>query len=410
MSQNNTTSSTSFSEQDYTMMALAIKLAKKGQYTTTPNPNVGCVIVKDGAILGQGWHQKSGTGHAEVNALQALSIQQTAGATAYVTLEPCSHYGRTPPCALRLKEAKIKKVIVAMLDPNPLVAGNGVAILQEAGIEVQIGLLETDARALNPGFLSRMERQQPHVRLKLATSVDGKIALHNGESKWITGLAARADVQRYRALSCAILTTAKTVIRDNARLNVRPEQLNVQYEFTNIVTDIRQPMKIVLDGKNKITPEVASGLALFDNNMSANQSDNRLTTEDRPQVVLVKSEPHFEQATVDFKEFTNVTIVSSVYNKEKGFCVSDLISHCNQLSINNLWVEAGSQLSASFLQSQVVDELILYMAPIIMGKNAIDCIPLGPFDSMKETKSLNLLDYKMVGDDIRFTYQPINKH
>lgn len=408
MLQNNTASS--FSEQDYTFMALAIKLAKKGQYTTTPNPNVGCVIAKNGEIIGQGWHKKAGTGHAEVNALQPLSIEQTSGATAYVTLEPCSHYGRTPPCALRLKEAKVNKVIIAMLDPNPLVAGNGVAMLEEAGIEVQIGLLEADARALNPGFLSRMERQQPHVRLKLATSVDGKIALHNGESKWITGPAARADVQRYRALSCAILTTAKTVIRDNARLNVRAEQLNVAYEYDEINTDIRQPIKIILDGKNKITSEVANDLALFDYNLNANQTDNRLIKEDKPQIVLVKSESHFEQAITDFKEFSNVTIVSSVYKKEKGFCVGEVIAHCNELSINNLWVEAGSQLSASFLQSQVVDELILYMAPIIMGKNAIDCIPLGPFDSMKETKSLNLLDYKMVGDDIRFTYQPINKH
>jgi diaminohydroxyphosphoribosylaminopyrimidine deaminase/5-amino-6-(5-phosphoribosylamino)uracil reductase len=248
---------------DLTFMARAIALAKKGRFTTTPNPNVGCIVVKDGTIIGEGWHQRAGTGHAEVNALAGLSVDSSRGATAYVTLEPCSHYGRTPPCAMRLIEAQVSRVVVAMLDPNPLVAGKGIAMLEQAGIDVTTGVMEADARALNPGFLSRMERDRPFIQVKLASSLDGKTALENGASKWITAKAARRDVQTFRALSCAILTSAKTVIVDNAKLNVREDALNFEYPKRQFDGQVRQPTVVVLDGNNRITKNKSKELDLF---------------------------------------------------------------------------------------------------------------------------------------------------
>ena len=201
-------------------MARALQLAARGCYTTHPNPNVGCVLVREGRVVGEGWHQKAGEPHAEVHALRVAG-ELARGATAYVTLEPCSHYGRTPPCALALVEAGVSRVVVAMMDPNPLVAGRGLQILRDAGIEVSCGIGEAEAQALNPGFIKRMKTGLPWVRVKLAASLDGRTALANGQSQWITGSAARADVQRWRARSSAILSGADTVLCDNPSLNVR---------------------------------------------------------------------------------------------------------------------------------------------------------------------------------------------
>ncbi|MEW6254265.1 MAG: bifunctional diaminohydroxyphosphoribosylaminopyrimidine deaminase/5-amino-6-(5-phosphoribosylamino)uracil reductase RibD, partial [Planctomycetota bacterium] len=225
-----------FSAADSRHMARALQLAARGLFTTTPNPRVGCVIVKDGVVVGEGWHARAGTPHAEIHALNAAGAA-ARGATAYVTLEPCSHHGRTPPCAEALVNAGVARVVAAMKDPNPLVAGGGIDMLTLAGITAEVGLMEAEARALNPGFVSRMTRGRPWVRLKTAATLDGKTALANGQSQWITGEAARADVQRLRARACAILTGSGTVRADNPRMNVRDLDIG------------RQPMRVVVDSR-----------------------------------------------------------------------------------------------------------------------------------------------------------------
>lgn len=374
--------------QDNEYMAQAIVLAKKGQYTTTPNPNVGCVIVKDHQVIGQGWHKKAGTGHAEVNALAHLTLEQTTGATAYVTLEPCSHFGRTPPCALRLIEAKVSRVVVGMLDTNPQVAGNGIKMLEEAGIVVDRSALEQECRALNPGFFSRMEKQRPFVQVKLAASLDGKTALQNGQSKWITGPAARADVQSFRAKSCAILTTARTILADDASMNVRSEQLNFEYPLDETNTHIRQPVVVVLDGKARIKPEQIDSLKLFQTGAK---------------VILVHAN---SSQSEPFAEHISEQIVTAqvCYDAESGFDLKEVMTLCQQQQFNTLWVEAGGKLAASLMEAQLTDELIMYFAPKILGKHAQEVLPIGPLSSMADAKTLTLTDSRHVGDDIRLTY------
>lgn len=369
---------------DAYFMARAINIAKRGQFTTTPNPNVGCVVVKDNQVLAEGWHKKAGEGHAEVNALAQLSLEQSSGATAYVTLEPCSHYGRTPPCAKRLIEAQVAKVVVAMLDPNPQVAGNGIKMLQSAGIEVVTGVLEQDAVALNPGFLSQMIRQRPFVQVKLACSIDGKTALSNGESKWITASDARRDVQKHRALSCAVLSTAKTVLRDDAKLSVRDGDLTFDYPLEANHGEIRQPLKIILDGSDLITQERAKQLALF---------------EQTGQVLLVKSTQEV------CWQADGVDSVCLSYTAEQGFCLDALMQLCSERQLNLVWVEAGSTLASSFIEQSLYDQLIVYMAPKILGANGLEVLPLGPYSGMAETKQLALCELKQVGQDIKLTFE-----
>lgn len=380
---------TTFLPQDYEYMALAIRLAARGQFTTTPNPNVGCVVVQDGNIIGQGWHQKAGSGHAEVNALANLPLDKTRGATVYVTLEPCSHHGRTAPCADLLVSKQVARVCIAMLDPNPLVAGNGVKKLQAANIKVQSGLLEADARALNPGFLTRMEQKRPFIQVKLASSIDGKTALSNGESKWITGPQARADVQGYRAKSCAILTSAKTVLRDNARLNVRHNELTDKTLAGVAPAEIRQPIKIVLDGQHRITSDLVEELALFDGDTK---------------VIVVRA-----AATSEFEGYKHVHVVVANYTESQGFDLPAIISWCADQEINRLWVEAGGQLAASFIEQELYDQLILYVAPKILGKDAMDLFPIGPFANMADIYPLHLLSHTMVGQDVKYVFNHTNQ-
>ena len=374
---------------DLRYMSQAIQLAKKGRFTTTPNPNVGCVIVKNNIIIGQGWHQKAGTEHAEVHALKGLSLEQSKGATAYVTLEPCSHFGRTPPCAEALIKANIARVVIAMQDPNPQVAGNGVRLLNSAGIQTVVGVLESEARALNPGFLKQMEHKKPFVQLKLASSLDGKTALHNGQSKWITDSAARADVQTYRAMSCAIISSAKSVIADNAKLNVRANDLNFDYPFNGNVRQVRQPVKIILDGSNNLTTSNARELELF------KDQDAR--------IIIAKTPEHAEEADNAFDEFANVEIAAIDYQNGQ-FDLAQLLNACHGWQLNRVWVEAGAKLSASFVEQNLVDQLIVYIAPKLMGKNAIDLMPVGPFEKMTQAIELNLQDYRIIGNDIKLTY------
>ncbi|MDN6322830.1 MAG: bifunctional diaminohydroxyphosphoribosylaminopyrimidine deaminase/5-amino-6-(5-phosphoribosylamino)uracil reductase RibD, partial [Halomonas sp.] len=232
-----------FSQADYRHMARALQLANKGLYTTDPNPRVGCVIARGGHIVGEGYHLRAGEPHAEIHALNAAG-EQAQGATAYVTLEPCSHTGRTGPCAVALKDANVARVVIAMVDPNPHVSGRGIHLLEEAGIEVAVGLLESEARALNPGFIARMTQQRPFVRLKMAMSLDGRTAMGSGESQWITGPEARAQVQRLRARSSAILSGVESIIMDDSRLTLRADQLDLE-NAQEVVR--RQPLRVILD-------------------------------------------------------------------------------------------------------------------------------------------------------------------
>ncbi|MBE0360816.1 bifunctional diaminohydroxyphosphoribosylaminopyrimidine deaminase/5-amino-6-(5-phosphoribosylamino)uracil reductase RibD [Pseudoalteromonas aliena] len=363
-----------FTEHDEMYMARAIELAKKGEFTTTPNPNVGCVLVKNNQIIGEGFHQLAGQGHAEVNAL-AIAGNNAQGATAYVTLEPCSHYGRTPPCAEGLKKAGIVKVIAAMVDTNPQVAGKGLKILSDAGIDVAYGLLESQARALNVGFFKRMERGLPYVTCKMAASIDGKTALKNGQSKWITGTAARQDVQLYRAKSCAILTGADTVLVDDAKLNVRLSELPCP-----LPTDLalRQPVRVIIDSQNRLTPN----LALFNI-----QSDIIIFT---TKVDKSLQWPHFVKH-IEVKESNGKVDLQAVLEK------------LGQLQFNNVWLEAGATLAGKMTELDLIDEFVFYLAPRLMGHNAKSLVNFSELTSMQNTVNLTFNECTRIGDDIRIT-------
>ena len=358
-------------------MQRAIRLAKKGLYTTAPNPCVGTVIVKHGKIAGEGWHRRCGEPHAEINALNQAGAR-AKDATVFVTLEPCSHTGKTPPCADALVNAGVKKVFVAMTDPNPLVAGRGLEKLRQAGIETEHGLLESQARELNPGFIKRMECGRPFVRVKLAMSLDGRTAMASGESQWISSEASRKDVQRLRAQSSAILTGVDTVIADDPSLNVRltAEQLNIDPEME----DVMQPRRIVLDSRLR---------------MPANA---RIAT-------IGGSCTVYTTVAVDKNRqypFTIETIASKAGQLDLFALMADLAKK----EINLLHVEAGSVLSGALLQNELVDEIIIYLAPHIMGDNAKGLFHLPGLQKMKQRVSLKIKDVRAIGKDIRITAVP----
>lgn len=359
----------SFTHFDFQMMSRAIQLAKRGKYTTTPNPNVGCVIVQGTTIVGEGFHAKAGEPHAEVHALR-MAGEMAKGATAYVTLEPCSHFGRTPPCANGLIDAGITKVVCAMQDPNPQVSGRGISLLREAGIEVVVGLLEQDAWQLNQGFFKRMQTGMPFVQLKMAASLDGQTALANGKSQWITSAAARRDVQQYRAQAGAILSTSQTVIADNASLNVRWSELPTAAQALYPEPSLRQPLRVILDRQAKLTPELAffqhAGERLV---LSAQQAEF---------LPLLNASQQFDlQATLAYL--------------------------AEQHQINHIWVEAGATLASSLLNAQLVDELIIYLAPKLMGSDGRGLIGALGLSEMTQVIDLNLTDVRMVGTDVRIT-------
>lgn len=363
----------SFSVKDYQYMQYAIRLAWQGRYTTAPNPRVGCVLVRHDNIVGEGAHLRAGEGHAEVHALAAAG-ELARGATAYVTLEPCSHFGRTPPCAKALIEAGVKRVVIGMVDPNPQVAGRGVNMLQEAGIKCESGLLEAECRGLNPGFISRMSRHRPWLTLKLAASLDGRTALSNGESKWITSAAARRDVQRQRAESCAILSTATTVIRDNASLNVRPEQAEIaDYPLPQW----RQPIRVILDRQGKLTGQEQ----LF----NTNGGPVWLVTAPGVKVSI----PDAEQIIVD--------------ERNGRLDLHQLMAALAQREINSLWLEAGATLAGSLVEAGLVDQLQLYLAPKLMGNSAHGLLQLPVFTEMKRVPQLDIQQWRQIGPDLRVT-------
>jgi len=361
---------------DHAYMAKALVLAKKGVFTTSPNPRVGCVIVKNNAIVGEGFHEKAGEPHAEVFALR-MAGEQAEGATAYVTLEPCSHYGRTPPCAKALIAAKVSRVVVAMQDPFPEVAGRGLAMLQEAGIEVVCGVMEAEARQLNRGFLSRVERGRPFVTAKMAASLDGKTALANGVSQWITSPDARSDVQRSRAEHCAILSGSGTVLADDPSLNVRYDELGFAKELIDI-NKLRQPLRIIVDGRNQLH----ANLKIFS----------------LPGDILVVN----LQNNTHLPEHVSQWQAPSCEGKVD---LAALMVHLGTLSINNLWIEAGNRLLGALMQAQQVDELVYYIAPKLMGNPAQGVLDSPQWQSMEETIQLQWLEQTRVGQDLKLTAQ-----
>ncbi|WP_311568620.1 bifunctional diaminohydroxyphosphoribosylaminopyrimidine deaminase/5-amino-6-(5-phosphoribosylamino)uracil reductase RibD [Photobacterium arenosum] len=364
-----------FTPTDHTMMRRAVSLARRGRFTTAPNPNVGCVIAKDNDIIGEGYHYRAGQPHAEVFALRAAG-EQAKGATAYVTLEPCSHYGRTPPCAEALIAAGVSRVVCAMVDPNPKVAGRGVEMLKQAGIAVETGLLEADALSLNPGFIKRMKTGLPYVQLKLAASLDGKTALANGVSQWITGSQARADVQRFRAQAGAILSTSSTVLADDPSLNVRWQELGAAVQSDYPESEVRQPVRVITDSQNRLLPSqrlfALPGKVL----LARTQTDEALWPEQVRQL-LVPAQPDGQ---------LDLTALM------KALAAED---------INHIWVEAGASLAGALLNAGLVDEFILYQAPKLMGSHGRSLIDLTQFTAMSQVPDVTLSDVRMVGADIR---------
>lgn len=356
-----------FTAADYTLMAQALRLAERGLYTTTPNPRVGCVIARDGRVIGSGWHEKTGQPHAEIHALNSAGAA-ACGATAYVTLEPCSHHGRTPPCANALIEAGISKVIVALEDPNPVVSGRGRALLEQAGVVVQTGLLQTEAHALNVGFVSRMIKRKPWVRLKIAASLDGKTALNNGASQWITGEAARQDGHRWRARSCAVMTGIGTVQADDPRLTVRQ------------VNTTRQPKKIVVDRRLAI-PLTAK----------------LLQSAEETWIVTATDDDSEKKAALQRMGVTVIVLPGA------GGMV-DLKAVMTMLAdsgINEILVEAGSGLNGALVAADLVDELVIYLAPHLLGDVAQGICKLPELVQLDQKKALAIQDLRMVGSDIR---------
>ena len=369
---------TQFSPQDAAFMQLALDLAKQGEFTTTPNPSVGCVLVKDGEVVGKGFHAKAGEPHAEVMALREAG-ENARGATAYVTLEPCSHFGRTPPCAKGLVEAGVSKVIAAMCDPNPQVAGKGLQILSDAGIESAVGLLEENAEQLNKGFLKRMRTGKPFVQLKLAMSIDGKTAMASGESKWITGAQARADVQQYRAKASAILSTSQTVLADDPSLNVRWEELPSDVKADYPQEKLRQPVRVILDSSHKV------------------RSDFKVFSTESP-VWLVGEDDY---SLTDFPHFTDYLKLDRNQGETR---LQALMAELGKRQINTLWVEAGATLAGALIAENLVDELIIYMAPKLLGDQARDLCHLPNLTQLADAPLWQLQSCEPIGDDLKLIY------
>lgn len=360
-----------FTASDHIWMTHALRRAEQGLYTTMPNPRVGCVIVKDDKIVGEGAHLKAGEPHAEVFALrQAGTLAQ--GATAYVTLEPCSHTGRTPPCAEALVKAGVAKVIAAMVDPNPMVAGSGLAYLQAHQIEVASGLLQAEALALNPGFISRMSRKLPYVRCKIASSLDGKTAMHNGHSQWITSESARLDVQKWRAQSCAILTGIGTVLSDNPMMTVR--DLNIA----------RQPLRMIVDSQLRISPQaniLQGGNILI---AFAQDAQNKASALRALGVELL-----------------------AIPDQHQKVCLKTLLSHLAHRQINEVLVEGGEGLNGALLAQNLLDELLIYYAPKIMGGAAKNLFAMPAFAHMNQAIALDITELRQIGSDFRLRAKPI---
>ncbi|WP_028714885.1 bifunctional diaminohydroxyphosphoribosylaminopyrimidine deaminase/5-amino-6-(5-phosphoribosylamino)uracil reductase RibD [Pantoea ananatis] len=364
---------------DERYMARALELARRGRFTTTPNPNVGCVIVRDGQIVGEGWHQRAGEPHAEVHALR-MAGDRARGATAYVTLEPCSHHGRTPPCCDALIAAGVTRVVAAMQDPNPQVAGRGLHRLHQAGIEVSHGLMMQEAEALNRGFLKRMRTGFPWIQLKLGASLDGRTAMASGESQWITSPAARRDVQRLRAQSSAILSSSATVLADNPSLTVRWSELDSESQRLVDEAELRQPVRVIVDSQNRVTP------------------DHKLIEQ--------LGETWLMRQQVDDRHWPETVTQIPVPLRGSQLDLVALMMVLGQRQINSVWVEAGATLAGALIQAGLVDELIVYVAPKLLGNDARGLCQLAGLTQLADAPVFAFRDIRQVGDDVRLTLTP----
>jgi diaminohydroxyphosphoribosylaminopyrimidine deaminase / 5-amino-6-(5-phosphoribosylamino)uracil reductase len=358
-------------QDDLSYMAQALALAHRGLETTDPNPRVGCVLVKSGRVIGRGWHHRAGGPHAEIEALASAS-ESTVGATCYVSLEPCCHHGKTPPCTEALIAAGVRRVVAAMPDPNPRVAGGGLAALAAAGIESTVGVLAPEARELNPGFCKRFTSGLPYVRLKLGLSLDGRTAMASGQSQWITSVQSRQDVQRWRARSSAVLTGINTVIEDDPRLNVRDE---------NDLDGLRrQPVRVVLDSRLRL-PKSAKLL-------------------DLPGRTWIFTTTESAMQGTDWPAEAEVVTVPAAANRV------DLVAAIQELArreINEVWVEAGATLSGALLQAGLVDELVLYVAPSFLGHDARPALRLENLVTLSDRFDMQFDDVRRIGTDLRIT-------
>jgi len=377
-----------FTKADHQHMAEAIRLAWRGLYTTHPNPRVGCVLVKDGVVVGRGWHQLAGQGHAEVNALRQAG-ELAEGATAYVSLEPCSHHGKTPPCAETLISARVSRVVSAMEDPNPKVSGRGHQLLQEAGIETAWGLMQAQAEQVNPGFNKRMRSGLPWVVVKSAMSADGRTAMASGESQWISGPAARADVQRLRARSGAIITGVDTILADDASLTVRPpawpEPVTGDTEWSPWHWPVDytpiQPLRVILDSTLR-TPPTAAILK-------------------QPGTTLIVC-ARLDQQKVAALAAAGAEVLQ-LAGADGRVDLVGLLQALARREINEVLVEAGAEVAGSFSRHNLVDRWVCYLAPKLLGSSARPVLGL-ELDSMSQAHELELLDLRQIGQDIRMTY------
>ena len=375
---------------DLHYMALAIQIAKQGLYTTSPNPRVGCVLVKNDEIIGQGFHIKAGLGHAEVNAIADAKQRgnETKGATAYVTLEPCSHFGRTPPCAQGLIDAQVARVVGAMTDPNPAVAGNGFGMLRAAGIEVVDNCLAVESAKLNPGFIKRMSmagtesKPVPYVRLKMATSLDGRTAMQSGESQWITGPEARAEVQKIRAQSCAIICGADSVLIDNPSMNVRISSDGRDFSDgkESSLQEIRQPLRVIIDSQHRV------------------KSDAKIFTLAGKVMIASPAEPD-HRISSELCEVTYLQVKANT-NKSQQVDLTSLLEQLASQGINEVLVETGAKLAGAFIEHDLVDELVMFTAPTLLGSDARPAFSL-PFAKMDQQIRWSWQDVRMVGNDLK---------
>ena len=361
------------SEHDARYMRRALELAARGLYTTDPNPRVGCVLVRDGRVLGEGWHERAGEAHAEVNALRAAA-DAAQGATAYVTLEPCAHTGRTPPCTQALIGARVGRVVYATGDPNPLVNGAGAAALRAAGIDTVGDVLAAEARALNPGFFKRMRSGLPWVRVKLGASLDGRTALANGASRWVTGPAARQDAQRFRARSSVVLSGSGTVLADDPALNVRIEGAS------------RQPLRAVLDSELRVPPQA------------------RMFDREGPALVFTASTDAARRAELERRGVRVETVARA---PQGGLALEPVLRRLAEQAANEIWVEAGARLAGALLCARLVDELIVYLAPSLLGPTARALVELPEITQLEQRMRLQFTECKPIGPDLRLTAVPL---